>query len=36
MGFLGYVAGNLQWVHKIVNLMKRTSSDKDFIEICKK
>jgi len=31
----GYVAGNIQWVHKQINVMKRSSSDEDFIEWCK-
>lgn len=30
----GYVPGNVQWVHKIVNLMKGTLSNLDFIEAC--
>lgn len=28
----GYIKGNIQWVHKIVNLMKRSMSDEEFIE----
>lgn len=31
----GYVYGNIQWVHKIVNFMKQNLSDSDFISICK-
>lgn len=31
---LGYIIGNIQWVHKNVNLMKRTMSEKEFIEFC--
>ncbi len=31
----GYVKGNIQWVHKIINIMKRDLSDKDFINWCK-
>lgn len=31
----GYVTGNLQWVAKIVNLMKLNTNQKEFIEICK-
>lgn len=31
----GYVPGNVRWVHKIVNMMKRTYSDEHFIHWCK-
>ena len=31
----GYVKGNIQWVHKDVNLMKNGFSEKRFKEICK-
>ena len=31
----GYVTGNIQWVHKIVNMMKNTLTDEEFIEWCK-
>lgn len=31
----GYVKGNVQWVHKLVNKMKMDISQKDFIEMCK-
>lgn len=31
----GYVKGNIQWVHKIVNLMKQDMTDKEFINWCK-
>lgn len=31
---LGYVKGNIQWVHKRINLMKNILSDKDFIFFC--
>ena len=31
----GYVKGNVQWVHKNINLMKGTFSQKEFIAICK-
>jgi transposase-like protein len=31
----GYVIGNVQWVHKKVNLMKGSISQEDFITICK-
>jgi len=30
-----YVEGNIQWVHKVVNLMKRTLSEKEFLSYCK-
>jgi hypothetical protein len=30
----GYIVGNVQWVHKLVNLMKNSISQKDFISIC--
>lgn len=29
-----YIDGNVQWVHKTINLMKRTLSDEQFIEFC--
>lgn len=31
----GYIKGNVQWVHKDVNLMKHIHSLSDFVEICK-
>jgi hypothetical protein len=31
----GYTLGNVQWVHKKVNLMKHVSTDKEFIEWCR-
>lgn len=31
----GYVKGNVQWVHKSVNLMKNTLNQSQFINICK-
>lgn len=31
----GYVKGNVQWVHKKVNLMKNHLSESEFINICK-
>lgn len=34
-GGAGYTIGNVQWVHKTVNLMKRTLSDTEFIKFCK-
>lgn len=30
----GYIPGNVQWVHKDVNFMKRTLSNADFINFC--
>jgi len=32
---LGYIKGNIQWVHKNVNFSKHTLSMKDFITLCK-
>lgn len=32
----GYEEGNIQWVHKHINFMKRTYSQEYFIEMCKK
>jgi hypothetical protein len=31
----GYEEGNVQWVHKTINFMKRTYSQEYFIEMCK-
>lgn len=31
----GYIEGNVQWVHKILNYMKLDLSDSDFIKWCK-
>ena len=31
----GYVDGNVQWVHKDVNIMKRDLTDKRFVDVCK-
>jgi hypothetical protein len=31
---LGYVEGNLQWVHKVVNMEKKTMNNAEFIEWC--
>lgn len=31
----GYIEGNVQWVHKIINIMKGVLSDTDFITMCK-
>ena len=30
----GYIKGNVQWIHKDVNFMKQSYSDKYFIEMC--
>jgi len=30
----GYIEGNLQWVHKDINIMKSNHTDEDFINIC--
>jgi hypothetical protein len=32
----GYEEGNIQWVHKHINFMKRTYSQEYFIDMCKK
>ncbi len=31
----GYIKGNVQWVHKNINLAKQELSDSDFIELCR-
>jgi hypothetical protein len=31
----GYIKGNVQWVHKKVNIMKQDMSDSEFIEWCR-
>jgi hypothetical protein len=33
---LPYSLDNIQWVHKKINIMKHTSTDKEFIDWCKK
>lgn len=33
---LGYIEGNVQWVHKTVNYIKRDLSDAEFIEWCRR
>lgn len=33
---LGYVVGNVQWIHKKINIMKNDSPQEEFIEWCKK
>ena len=30
----GYIAGNVQWVHKKMNIMKNVMSQKDFVDWC--
>ena len=30
----GYVKGNVQWVHKDINLMKRSLSEQKFLQLC--
>jgi len=32
---LGYVAGNIQWLHKTINLMKNTMTVKEFRKWCR-
>ncbi len=32
----GYIEGNVQWVHKDINLMKRSFDEKYFKEMCKR
>jgi hypothetical protein len=32
----GYVEGNVQWVHKTINYIKRDLSDREFIQWCNK
>ena len=31
----GYIEGNVQWVHKKINMMKQTYSQDEFVELCK-
>lgn len=33
---LGYISGNLQWIHKDINYMKQEYDEKYFVEMCKK
>jgi len=33
---IGYVYGNVQWIHKDINMMKRHYSESYFIELCRK
>ena len=30
----GYIEGNVQWVHKIINIMKGKQDSKEFIKLC--
>lgn len=30
-----YIEGNVQWVHKIINVMKQSLSDEEFIQYCR-
>jgi hypothetical protein len=32
----GYIKGNVQWIHKIINYMKSNYSQQDFIEWCRR
>ena len=32
----GYIKGNVQWVHKDVNLMKHQLTQENFVELCQK
>ena len=32
---MGYIVGNVQWVHKDINMMKRQLSNEQFISLCK-
>lgn len=31
----GYITGNIQWVHKRINMMKQSMKDEDFINWCR-
>jgi hypothetical protein len=31
----GYIKGNIQWLHKRINIMKGNQSDNEFIEMCR-
>lgn len=33
---IGYVVGNIQWVHKKVNFMKGSLNQEDFLDICER
>jgi hypothetical protein len=30
----GYIEGNLQWLHKRINIMKGNMSEKEFLDFC--
>jgi hypothetical protein len=32
----GYVRGNVQWVHKDVNIIKGTKTQEEFIQMCRR
>jgi hypothetical protein len=32
---IGYIEGNVQWVHKMVNMCKQQYTQEDFIYMCK-
>lgn len=32
----GYVPGNIQWVHKVVNIMKQSLGDQELVEWCRR
>lgn len=32
----GYIVGNIQWVHKTINYIKRDLDENEFIDWCKK
>ena len=32
---IGYVAGNIQWTHKTINIMKSSATELEFIALCK-
>ena len=31
----GYIEGNVQWVHKKVNIMKQDMTNENFLELCR-
>ena len=33
---LDYIENNVQWVHKVINMMKRTLTEEEFIKYCRK
>jgi len=30
----GYIEGNVQWVHRKINMMKQSYTQEEFIELC--